>query len=389
MVQPAPADQPLVVYGKASHDYDFGPAHPFTPRRFGPGIDLLRELGATRFLEPVEASEADLLRVHDPAYVATVRMLSDFPDAGAEAGFDNADTPPFYDMHRAAATVAGGTLAAMDRILAGEVAHAFHPGGGLHHAGRGRASGFCIYNDVAMAIAKARDDGHRVLYVDVDAHHGDGVEGIFWHEPDVLTISIHETGLTLFPGTGFVEDRGGAGAEGTAINIPVEPGTGDPSWLEVVELVVPAVAAAFRPSLLVSLNGADAHAFDPLAHLGVTTGAMGRVARLLDGIAHEHADGRWFATGGGGYDIHRVVPRSWALTWLAQAHRPVPATLPEAWRARWAEAAARSRQAPLPAGFDDPPGTAGPEPARARERNLATARRALDHTLALLGERPA
>ncbi len=384
MEEPAPANQPLVVYGRASHEYDFGPHHPFTPRRFGPGIDLLRELGASRFVDPVQATDDDLLRVHDPAYVAAVRMLSDYPEAALEAGFDHSDTPPFYDMHDAAATVAGGTLAAVDRILAGEVAHAFHPGGGLHHAGSHRASGFCIYNDLALAIARARDAGHRVLYVDVDAHHGDGVEGIFWHDSQVLTVSIHETGLVLFPGTGFVEDRGGVGAEGTAINIPLEPGTGDPSWLDILELVVPAVADAFQPTFLVSLNGADAHAYDPLAHLQVTTGAMGRAAALLDRIAHGYTGGRWLATGGGGYDIHRVVPRSWALTWLAQAHLPVPAALPEAWRARWAADAARNRQAPLPETFEDAAAAAAPEPAFARERNLATAHAALEHTVALL-----
>ena len=381
-----PDEQPLVVYGRGSHEYDFGPQHPFTPRRFGPGIDLLRELGATRFVEPAAASDADLARVHSAAFIATVRMLSDYPEAGAEAGFDHADTPPFYDMHRAASLVAGGTLAAMDRILTGEVAHAFHPGGGLHHASRDRASGFCIYNDLALAIARARDAGHRVLYVDVDAHHGDGVEMIFWHEPGVLTVSVHETGLVLFPGTGFVEGRGGEGAEGSAINIPLQPGTGDRSWLEVLELVVPAAAAVFRPTMLVTLNGSDAYVHDPLTHLRVTTGAMGRVARMLDGIAHEFAGGRWLATGGGGYDIFRAVPRSWALTWLAQAHAPVPPALPPAWLERWAADAARARMAPLPATYEDSAELVAPEPAAIRESNLSSARAALSHTLHLLAD---
>jgi acetoin utilization protein AcuC len=380
-------DEPLVIYGAASHDYDFGPGHPFTPRRFGPGIDLLRSLGATRFQVPMAASDADLASVHDQDYVATIRMLSDYPEAAAMAGFDSPDTPPFYGMHEAGATVVGGTLTAMDAILAGEVTHAFHPGGGLHHAMPGKASGFCVYNDLAVAIRRARQAGHRVLYVDFDVHHGDGVEAIFWSDPHVLTVSFHETGLVLFPGSGFVEERGGPQAEGSAINIPLEPGTSDESWLAAIELVVPQVAAAFRPTVLVSLHGADSHVLDPLAHLEVTTSAMLRAARLLDGVAHEHADGRWLATGGGGYDVYRVVPRAWALTWFAQAHLPVPNAIPPEWRERWAAEATRYGQAPLPEGLLDPPGITAPEPAARAAANLATARRALEHSLHVLAQR--
>lgn len=377
------------MYGPRSHHYDFGADHPLTPRRFGPGIDLLRELGAGRFLPPPTATDAELLRVHDPAYVAEVRMLSDYPEAAAWAGFDTRDTPPFYEMHDAAATVAGGSLAAIDRILAGEALHAFHPGGGLHHAHPARASGFCVYNDVALAIARARDAGHRVMYVDLDVHHGDGVEAIFWNDAHVLTVSIHETGLALFPGTGFVEDRGGHEAPGSAVNIPLAPGTSDRSWLAVIELVVPPLAAAFRPTLLVTQHGADSHVLDPLAHLNITTAAMARAAGLLDDVAHAHTSGRWLATGGGGYDVYRVVPRAWGLVWLAQAHRPVPDATPEGWRQRWAEEAARHRQSPPPAEMLDPVGIAPAEGAGLLERDLATARAALEHTLGVLAEQDA
>ena len=303
-----PDPEPLVVYGAASREYDFGPGHPFTPRRFGPGIDLLRELGAADFVAPAPASDAVLATVHTPAFLASIERLSDYPELVDEESVTDNDTPPFYGMHHAASIVVGGTLHAMEEILAGRRHHAFHPGGGLHHAFPARASGFCVFNDVAVAIRRARDEGHRVLYVDVDVHHGDGVEAIFWDDPLVQTVSFHETGLSLFPGTGWVEDRGGAGAEGSAINIPLEPGTSDESWLEVVETVVPLVAAAFRPTLLVTLNGADGHALDPLSNLQLTTEAMRRAARLLDEIAHAYAGGRWLATGGGGYDVYRVVP---------------------------------------------------------------------------------
>jgi acetoin utilization protein AcuC len=379
-----PDGQPIVVYGPRSDDYDFGADHPLTPLRFGPGIDLLRELGAERFLPPSKATDAELLRVHGREYVDEVRMLSDYPEAAGWAGFDTRDTPPFFGMHDAAATVAGGSLAAMDRILSGETAHAFHPGGGLHHAHPARESGFCVYNDVALAIARARDAGHRVLYVDLDVHHGDGVEAIYWNDPQVLTISIHETGLTLFPGSGFVDDRGGHAAPGRTINVPLLPGTSDRSWLEVVERVVPPLAAAFRPSVLVSQHGSDSHVLDPLSHLHVTTAAMGRAATLLDELAHAHTEGRWLATGGGGYDVYRVVPRAWGLVWLAQAHRPVPVATPEGWRARWAEAAARYRQAPPPDEMLDPPGTAPPEGDELHARDLAVADAALAHSLDVL-----
>lgn len=379
--------QPLVIYGPASHEYDFGPDHPFTPRRFGPAIDLLRQLGGDSFESPRPVPDEVIARVHDPGYIATVRMLSDHPEAGGLTGFDSRDTPAFYGMHRAAAAVVGGTLAGMEQILAGTRIHVFHPGGGLHHAFPALPSGFCIYNDLAIAIRRALEEGHRVLYVDLDVHHGDGVEAIFWNDRDVLTLSFHETGLALFPGTGFVEERGGHEAYGSAVNIPLEPGTSDASWRSVIELVLPRVAEVFRPTLVVSQNGSDSHALDPLAHLNVTTGAMSRAARIVDEIAHRHAEGRWLATGGGGYDVYRVVPRAWSLVWLAQAHREVPEATPDAWRERWGDEAAGHRQGPLPATMLDPADLASPEPEGVAQANLATAHRALEHTLGILAER--
>ena len=380
--------QPLVVFGAPSLHYDFGTHHPLTPRRFGPAIDLLRAIGADRFLAPPEASDVELERVHEPDYVATVRMLSEYPDVGPQAGFASwGDDPPFYGMHEAAAAVAGGSLAAMERILAGDELHAFHPGGGLHHAMPGRASGFCIYNDVALAVGRARDAGHRVLYVDLDVHHGDGVEAIFWNDPNVLTVSLHETGLSLFPGTGFVDDRGGPQAHGTAVNVPLEPDTGDASWLQALEMLLAPLATAFRPTILVSQHGCDSHALDPLAHLRLSTGAISGAARLLDALAHVHASGRWLATGGGGYDVYRVVPRAWGLVWLAQAHRDIPAGTPPAWRSRWAAEATTHRQGPPPDAWLDAPGIAPREPPDLAERNRHVAQEALAGTLHALASR--
>jgi acetoin utilization protein AcuC len=345
----------LLVFGNRSTDYDFGPDHPLTPRRFGPGIDLLRSLGAEPGLAPEPASDADLLLCHSPEYVEVVKRFSVDPYGFPESGIGIQDNPPFPGMHEAAAAVAGGSLRAMEAILGGEVEHAFHPGGGLHHAMRDRAWGFCIYNDPALAIARARRHGLRVMYVDLDVHHGDGVQALFWDDPGVLTFSIHESGRFLFPQTGDVTELGEGTAAGTAINVPLPPFTGEAAWTQVVRWHLPALAAAFGPDLIVSQHGADSHAWDPLAHLNVTTTAHGEAARLVDAIAHRHGQGRWLATGGGGYDAYRVVPRTWALTWLAGAHRDVPEATPDAWRERWSGEAARYGQAPMPGRFSDEP----------------------------------
>jgi acetoin utilization protein AcuC len=377
--------QPLVVHGEWSDRYDFGPGHPLTPRRFGPGIDLLRASGAERVLSPEPAADEDLERLHTPAYIAAVKRLSANPDGQSEAGIGyGGDCPPFRGMHEASAAVAGGSLAAMDAILEGRVEHGFHPGGGLHHAMAARASGFCIYNDVALAVARARDAGHRVLYVDLDVHHGDGTQALFWDDPHVLTFSIHETGLSLFPGTGFVEESGGPSAPGTAVNVPLLPYSGDASWLPAVESVVPALADAFRPTVLVTQHGCDSHALDPLAHLRLTTRAYERASGLLDAIAHRHADGRWLATGGGGYDVYRVVPRSWALVWLVQSHREV-APIPAKWRERWESEAERYGQSPVPEEFIDPSGAVADDPPDIVDANRKTAERALARSLELMG----
>jgi acetoin utilization protein AcuC len=370
---------PLLVFGPRSLTYDFGPAHPLTPRRFGPGIDLLRLVGAEPGLEPEPASDDELLLCHSARYVETVKRMSELdydPWGAPEAGIGPGDDPPFAGMHDAAAAVAGGSIRAMEAILSGAALHAFHPGGGLHHAMPSRASGFCIYNDPALAIAKARRAGLRVLYIDLDVHHGDGVQEIHRDDPGVLTVSFHESGRYLFPGTGSVAEVGDGPAAGSVVNVPFEPGTGERAWLSAVETLLPELAAAFGPDIVVSQHGCDTHASDPLAHLNVTTTAMGAAARLVDAIAHRWAGGRWLATGGGGYGVYRVVPRAWSHVWLAGAHREVPDRLPVEWRDRWANEAARFGDRALPEAFDDLPNAGLPfdaEQQDAETRSLATA----------------
>jgi acetoin utilization protein AcuC len=347
----------LLVYGPRSGSYDFGPGHPLTPRRFGPGLDLLRTVGAEPGLAPEPASDDELRLCHTARYIEVVKRFSAAPMGGdTEAGIgEGGDDPPFPGMHEAGAMVAGGSLRAMEAILRGEVEHAFHPGGGLHHAMPGRASGFCIYDGPALASARARRNGLRVLYVDLDVHHGDGVQAIHWDDPGVLTVSFHETGRYLFPGTGGVGELGEGVAAGTAVNVPFEPGAGEGAWLDAVTTLVPELAAAFGPDIVVSQHGCDSHAWDPLAHLRVTTTAMGEAARIVDRVAHRFAGGRWLATGGGGYDAYRVVPRAWSLVWLAGAHRDPPAETDAGWRDRWTAEAERYGQAPLPRTFMDAP----------------------------------
>jgi acetoin utilization protein AcuC len=375
--------QPLVIWSDALYDYDFGPGHPLTPKRFGPGMGILEALGADRFVAPEEASDEALARLHAAHYIEQVHSFSDHPWQPAAMGVGTGDVPAFHGMHEAAALVAGGSVGAVERILAGEVDHAFAPAGGLHHAMRTRAAGFCVYNDVALAVAAARDAGHRVLYIDLDVHHGDGTETLFWDDPQVLTYSIHESGRTLFPGTGMVDEIGDAKGAGFACNTPVDEGVGDESWWAVLAQVLPVLATMFQPTFIVSQHGCDTHALDPLAHLRVTTAAYQRACALVDELAHQHAQGRWLATGGGDYDAFRVVPRSWALVWLAQAHRAAPSHTPESWRERWAAAAADFEQAPLPVDLIDPPHTVAPDPDVIVSRNLKRARKALMRSLEL------
>jgi acetoin utilization protein AcuC len=382
---------PLLVFGPRSTTYDFGPAHPLTPRRFGPGISLLESLGAVPNLAPEPASDDELAWIHDAAYIDVVKGFSKAPMSASRAGIGPGDTPAFAGMHEAAAAVAGGSLRAMEQILRGDVEHAFHPGGGLHHAMRHRAGGFCVYDDPALAIARARRDGLRVMYIDLDVHHGDGVQMIHWADPGVLTVSIHETGFTLFPGTGFEDEVGGGAALGSKVNLPLDAGTGEKGWLAALELVLPELADQFKPEVIVSQHGADAHAFDPLAHLRITTTAMGAAARAIDRLAHKHAGGRWLSTGGGGYDVYRVVPRTWSLVWLAVTHADVPAGLPEAWRERWAADAEHYGQAPIPTTFEDAPNAGVPRTTaddRLDELAIATAVKVLEGALGLLPKQP-
>jgi acetoin utilization protein AcuC len=266
-------------------------------------------------------------------------------------GYGPGDNPIFPQMHEAGALVAGATLAAARAVHAGEVAHAFSAPGGLHHAMPARASGFCVYDDPAIAIAWLLGQGvERIAYVDVDVHHGDGPQTIFYDDPRVLTISLHESGEYLFPGTGFVDERGSGAAEGTKVNVPLHPGTTDQAWLAAFRSIVPPLVRAFRPSLLVSQLGCDTHVTDPLAHLRLTTSSYRATAAELHALAHEMAGGGWIATGGGGYQWASVVPRAWTIAFAEMCEASLPDELPES----WIEAAERTTRHEVPDTFSEP-----------------------------------
>jgi acetoin utilization protein AcuC len=254
-------------------------------------------------------------------------------------------------MHEAASAVAGASLVAAEAVLAGDASHAFNAAGGLHHAMPSRASGFCVYDDPAIAIAWLLGRGvERIGYLDVDVHHGDGVQAIFWNDPRVLTISIHQSGETLFPGSGFVDERGSGDAEGTKVNVPLWPGTSDEGWLTAFREIVPPLVRAFAPEVLVTQLGCDTHRTDPLAQLRLTTRSYRETATTIHALAHEVSGGRWLATGGGGYQWATVVPRAWTIGFAEMAGAALGDALPET----WVERVRRESGMPVPSTFSEP-----------------------------------
>ncbi len=312
--------------------YNHGPNHPLQPRRLQLTWEQISSRGLLREVEVVEppmAQPAELALAHAPAYVELVQRLSDplweppVPWRGAlQAGFGSGDNPIFEYMHDGAAIIAGASLRLAMEIHAGRFSHAFNPAGGLHHAMRDRASGFCIYNDAAVAAAWLAKHGHRVAYVDLDVHHGDGVEAIFASDPNVLTISLHESGRYLFPGTGFTGDIGIGPGRGTAANLPYQPYTWDEPWLMGFRATVPPLLRRFQPTFLISQHGCDTHLLDPLAHLQCSTRIWPEVTDTLHRLAHELCAGRWLAVGGGGYAVEEVVPRAWTIVFAHMLERP-------------------------------------------------------------------
>jgi acetoin utilization protein AcuC len=322
----------LITVEDIARAYDFGSSHPLRPERVLLTYEHIRSLGFIDRDNVTEvpsrsATEDEIRAVHDDDYIQMVRGI-DIGQieerAGLAYGLGTSDNPIFGNMHEASAAVCGASIVAAEVVASGEAEHAFNPAGGLHHARRREASGFCIYNDPAAAIARALDmhPSWRVMYVDVDVHHGDGVQWIFYDDPRVLTVSFHQSGNYLYPGTGFEEEIGTREAVGTSVNVPLLPYTGEEDYLWALREVLLAVADAFAPDLIVTQLGADTHYGDPLANLGLTMTAYPRMAELIHDVARQFSSGRWVATGGGGYQFDTVVPRVWTIYFAEMVGAP-------------------------------------------------------------------
>jgi len=328
--------------------YNLGPEHPLKPERFMLAVSLMRAYGLlaeenpsaaipnkATVVEPDEVMREDLELVHDPGYIDVVMQASTDPDYFQSArGIGPGDTPAATGLHEASLIVCGATARAVREVVAGHTDRAFAVAGGLHHAHHDRAAGFCVYNDPAVAIRMALRDNPelRVMYVDIDAHHGDGVEEAFERDANVLTLSVHESGMYLYPGTGRVGDIGKGAGKGTAINVPLPPYADDACYASVAEQVITPAARAFNPDLIVAQCGADAHRDDPLTHLGLTLTGYRDLIRSLIGTAEECTQGRIVCTGGGGYGTYSVVPRAWTLVMAELLDTELDRSLPEVWR---------------------------------------------------------
>jgi len=324
-----------VVWGDGYLRYDFG-EHPMAPVRLDLTMRLARSLGVldqVELLAPEPAAEPELLSVHSADYLAAVRTASQDPGY-LGYGLGSADNPVFEGMYDAAALIAGGSRLAARLVWQGEAEHAVNIAGGLHHAMPGSAAGFCVLNDVVLAIRELLAAGaQRVAYVDVDVHHGDGVQAAFYDDPRVLTISLHQDPRTLYPGTGMADEIGIGAAAGTSVNLPLPPGTADDGWLRGFHAVVPGLVSAFSPDVLVTQCGCDTHHEDPLADLALTVDGQRAAYAALHRLAHTAAHGRWLALGGGGYGVLRCVPRAWTHLLAEATGRPIrpEQEIPQSW----------------------------------------------------------
>jgi acetoin utilization protein AcuC len=341
--------------------YKFHNEHPFNQKRLSITNDLLSKIGSlpTSSIIPArKASVDELLLVHDEDYVQAVIGATEGQHRSSYKttyAIGTEDTPVFPYMHDAAAWLVGGTLTAVDLVFENDYKHALNLGGGLHHGFKGKASGFCIYNDSSIAIEYIRKKyDARVLYVDTDAHHGDGVQWAFYNDPNVCTLSFHESGRFLFPGTGHVNERGHGEGHGFSFNVPLEAFTEDESFILAYKAAMREVVEYFKPDVILTQNGADAHYFDPLTHLCGTINLYQEIPKLAHELAHEYCDGKWIAVGGGGYDIWRVVPRAWSLLWLEMSGQLdlLQNPLPQTWIDKWKE----ESPVQLPTEWSDPKG---------------------------------
>ena len=330
-----------LVWDEKFLDYNFGPQHPLRPIRVKLTYELIKSMGilqqeSVEVIKPRRATREEILLFHEDDYV---KLVEEYSKRGSGL-LDGGDTPAFKGCYEATSLVVGASIVAADRLMSGTLSHAFNPSGGLHHAHPERASGFCIFNDPAIVIAhlKSRYDLKRLVYLDVDAHHGDGVMYGYYDDPAVLDIDFHESGKFLFPGTGFPDEIGMGAAQGLKLNIPLPPSTGNEAYFEAFRQIVPDMLRKFKPEIILVQCGADGHIDDRLAHLRLTTGVYAEVVSEMHLLAHELCNGRLLLFGGGGYTLPNV-PRVWTVAFSTLAGVKPSDDIPANWAKDFEESA--------------------------------------------------
>ncbi len=323
---------------------------------------------------PRPATREEILLFHENDYVRLVERYS----VKGSGLLDMGDTPAFKGCYEATSLVAGASLVECDMVMSGKLDHAFNPSGGLHHAHPERASGFCIFNDPAIVIAHLKSKYHvkRLLYLDIDAHHGDGVMYGFYSDPGVLDIDFHESGKFLFPGTGFPDETGKGEAEGLKVNIPLLPATGDEAYLRAFRQLVPALVRKYQPEVILVQCGADGHMDDKLAHLRLTTKVYSEVVGEMHRLAHELCNGKFLLFGGGGYTLANV-PRVWTVAFATLAGIELTEEIPLDWSREFASAT-----------DEDPPAALYDAPSKDTDHTLKEVDRVLKELHAHLNKYP-
>ena len=330
--------QAALIWDPALAAYDLGDAHPLNPLRLTLSVELMKAfglLGPDDVIAPPPATENQLLLAHSIGYIEVVREASDWHFGTQMAmGLGTEDNPVYPGMHDIAALTCGSTITGIETVLCGERRRTFSLAGGMHHAHRSRASGFSVYNDASVGIAVARKahPGLKVLYIDIDAHHGDGVQDAFAGTSDVLTVSIHESGLYAFPGTGFPGESGYGPGEGFSANVPLPAYATDECFVAAFDEVVVPLAEAFAPDIVVAQLGVDAHHADPQTDLGLTIPGYRSLVRRIVDLADQVCEGRLAALGGGGYHIVEVVPLAWTWVMAYLGGVELGDEVPEVWR---------------------------------------------------------
>lgn len=329
----AMASRTAFIYSDALLDYDFGVSHPLRPERLNLTFELIKaqgtlDLNNVSVVKPRAADSSELLLFHKERYIEVVRRLSEI----GRGFLDSGDTPAYKRCYESSMLLVGASLTAVDLVIRNEVEHAFNPVGGLHHAHPDRASGFCIFNDPALCIAhlKKKYGLRRIMYLDIDAHHGDGVMYGFYSDPSVMDIDFHEDGRYLFPGTGFTSETGEGEGKGYKVNIPVPPFTYDQPYLDAFREIVPRLTRAYKPEIILMQCGADSHANDLLAHLDLTTHAYEEIVSKMHQLAHEVCNGKLVLFGGGGYNLGNAV-RCWTIAFNELAEANPREEIPEEW----------------------------------------------------------